>query len=550
MKRTLTLLMLIFLAVALQAQTDALLNRLDSLLDHADDIYAQKEAHINMLKRSIGHQDNARTRLAAYDQLFEEYHFFQFDSAMVYVDKSIALADSFGDNYHQAKSRINKASLLSIGGLYAEATSLLAEVDTASLDPLLCFQYASTLYFIYLYWADYCSDQYYAPNYRDLAVANLRRAVALLPKDDKRYDYFLGEYYIYVDRDDKKALNHYFRALKTVPADSRWYAMASFAVANNYSANGDMDRYEVFLLHSCISDLLACNRENLSLQDLAMHLFHKDDDHIKRAERYVSFAMDDAKAYNNRLRILELSQKLPTIVSTYREKLSTQNSYLRGALWLISALLLFFMVLLYFYVRANRQLSLHRHELSDSNALLSSLNGQLNELNGRLRDTNTRREQLAKLYIDLCAKYIDRLAKFEVLVCRKIKAGQVNDLLSTASSSRLSEEDATTFLRRFDAAFLDLYPSFVTEFNALLRNDAQVEVRNNGQLTTELRIFALVRLGVKESSEIAALLFYTPRTIYNYRSSFKNRAIHRDTFEDDVANLCKIIHTGTKAEKD
>ena len=131
---------------------------------------------------------------------------------------------------------------------------------------------------------------------------------------------------------------------------------------------------------------------------------------------------------------------------------------MRFALFGVSILFAFVVVLLYFYSRQNRLLARHRHELSESNNLLSSLNDKLNTLNSRLLDTNSRRERLAKLYIDLCAKYIDRLSKFETLVKRKIKVGQVNDLLNTASSSRLSEEDAATFMNSFDTAFLDLYP--------------------------------------------------------------------------------------------
>ena len=170
------------------------------------------------------------------------------------------------------------------------------------------------------------------------------------------------------------------------------------------------------------------------------------------------------------------------------------------------------------------------------------LNNKLHTLNARLIDTNRRREHLAKIYIDLCANFIDRLGKFEMLVRRKIKANQIKDLLTMASSTKMTEEDASTFFNSFDKAFLDLYPTFVDEFNALLTPDEQTVKHKNGtHLTTEQRIFALIRLGVTESSEIAALLFYTPRTIYNYRSAVKAKAINRDTFEQDVAKLCTVI---------
>lgn len=537
---------ILFIATATSSMADTngeLIQRIDSIIDNITQIYGKKQARIDFYKSMAHKSQKPETLLSAYDKLYDEYFVFQFDSAMVYADKAITLADRIGDKFHHDKCRIEKASLLGVGGLYGEAVALLDEIDSTHLDNELRFDYTIAYYFIYTYWADYCHDYYYSPRYHERANNYLKQAVTMLRPTDSYYNFFWGEYYIYVERNDKRALEHYFKTLSTAPVESRWYAMASYAIANNYSANNNNNKYEEYMLRACISDLLNCTRENLAMQDLAMYLFKKGDDNILLAERYINFAMDDAKNYNNRLRIIEISQKLPVIVSTYREKLSSQNNIMRFALFGVSILFAFVVVLLYFYSRQNQLLARQRHELSESNNLLSSLNDKLNTLNSRLLDTNSRRERLAKLYIDLCAKYIDRLSKFETLVKRKIKVGQVNDLLNTASSSRLSEEDAATFMNSFDTAFLDLYPSFVDEFNALLRTDEQIVPSHKGRLTTELRIYALIRLGVKESSEIAALLFYTPRTIYNYRSAIKSRAINRETFECDVEQLCRVIHS-------
>ena len=537
---------ILFIATATSSMADTngeLIQRIDSIIDNITQIYGKKQARIDFYKSMAHKSQKPETQLSAYDKLYDEYFVFQFDSAMVYADKAITLADRIGDKFHHDKCRIEKASLLGVGGLYGEAVALLDEIDSTHLDNELRFDYTIAYYFIYTYWADYCHDYYYSPRYHERANNYLKQAVTMLRPTDSYYNFFWGEYFIYVERNDKRALEHYFKTLSTAPVESRWYAMASYAIANNYSANNNNNKYEEYMLRACISDLLNCTRENLAMQDLAMYLFKKGDDNILLAERYINFAMDDAKNYNNRLRIIEISQKLPVIVSTYREKLSSQNNIMRFALFGVSILFAFVVVLLYFYSRQNQLLARQRHELSESNNLLSSLNDKLNTLNSRLLDTNSRRERLAKLYIDLCAKYIDRLSKFETLVKRKIKVGQVNDLLNTASSSRLSEEDAATFMNSFDTAFLDLYPSFVDEFNALLRTDEQIVPSHKGRLTTELRIYALIRLGVKESSEIAALLFYTPRTIYNYRSTIKSRAINRETFECDVEQLCRVIHS-------
>ena len=165
----------------------------------------------------------------------------------------------------------------------------------------------------------------------------------------------------------------------------------------------------------------------------------------------------------------------------------------------------------------------------------------LHLVNDQLVDTNKKREGLASIYIDLCAKYIDKLGKYQTLVKRKIKANQAQELLQTISSTRISEEDAATFLNRFDKAFLELYPTFVDEFNALLQEDGRIQQKSPLSLNTELRTFALIRLGVKNTADIAGLLFLSPQTIYNCRSVIRNRAISKDTFDEDVQKLCAVI---------
>lgn len=162
---------------------------LDSLLDNISQIYKQKEASINTYKGIMDKDKSTATLLSVYDKLFNEYYVYQFDSAMVYVDKSIELADKTANQFYHDKSRIEKASLLAIGGLYGEAMSLLDEIDFSSLTPSLSFNYTITKYYIYMYWSDYCHDAIYAPKYRQKAAEFLKQAVGLLSKNDKRYNF-------------------------------------------------------------------------------------------------------------------------------------------------------------------------------------------------------------------------------------------------------------------------------------------------------------------------------------------------------------------------
>ena len=543
-KRTVSIFIMIFsFAILSSANNSALLQKLDSVIEASETIVAEKNKKIAMLKQMAAKENNTALLLERYCELSEEYYVFKFDSAKVYVEKGLALAKKVQNSRYIVTNTIMKAKLLSIGGLYSEAINTLNTIEQDSLgEQNMTFDYNIAYSTIYSYWADYCNDDTYSPIYRERSNAYLKTAIANIDKNNAAYDYYMGEYHVYVDKDDDKALKHYFRTLEKNGMTSRVYAMASFAIANNYSAHENMEKYEEYLIKASICDILCCTKENLAIQDLAMHLFKQDNENIERARVYINTAMEDAKSYNNRLRILEISQKLPIIVSTYHNRLTTQNSTLMYAVWGISLLVVTMIVLLYFFVRQNKLLSKRRHELHVSNHMLTETNERLNRANEQLLDTNRKREGLAKLYIDLCAKYIDKMAKFQVMVQRKIKANQINELMSYVSSSRLNYEDADTFMKRFDEAFLNLYPSFVTEFNALLKEDEQVITKNPHSLTTELRIFALIRLGVKESSEIAALLYYTPRTIYNYRSAFKNKAIDRESFEERVCMLCTVIN--------
>lgn len=217
----------------------------------------------------------------------------------------------------------------------------------------------------------------------------------------------------------------------------------------------------------------------------------------------------------------------------YQQRNEERNRRLRASLAGIGILAASLLVSLFFIRKQYRQLVLKKAELSQSNRQLTILNQQL-------INTNKIRESYVGLCLDLCAAYIEKLSRYRELVQRTIKARQVNDLLKTVTSTRLTAGEAVTFFTRFDTAFLELYPDFICQFNVLLREDARIVPKHRQSLTTGLRIFALIRLGMKDSSEIATLLFYSPQTIYNYRSAMKNKALHRETFEQDVMKLCTL----------
>lgn len=557
MKRSLLYILFLLLPTTLSAgsKTQQLQQKLDNLLEQRNALIDNKNKEINRLKKNLTTSENTLKRLQTYEQLFEEYYVFQFDSAMTYLNKGIKLAKETQNTYYYNSNTISKAELLSIGGLYNEAIHEIEHVDTTVLGKAQHFDYYFSLFRIHTYWADFCNDKTYTPTHRLKAQDYLKKAMPFCDETDKTYEYYLGEYAVFVLNNPQAARAHYIKAIKQLPQNSRFYAMSCFALSGSYGNEGNTEKQEEFLLLSSIADIENCTMENFALQNLAMYIFEHNKDELDRAQQYIQTALEDAHFYNNRLRIIEISSKLPVIVSSYQQTLNQRNKVQMTAITVISLLLLFLLSAVFYIVKQTKRLSLQQQELQKNNNQLSELNRQQKELNTQLHDlnallvdTNRKRERLAKLYIDLCAKYIARLKKQQTLVKRKIKANQTTELLSQLSSERLSEEDAATFLSRFDKAFLDLYPDFTEELNSLLLPEGQIQNKSTDELTTEQRIMALIRLGVKESAEIADLLFYSPQTIYNYRSVLKGKAINKETFEEEVMKLCRVIGKSTSTQ--
>lgn len=555
MRRFSLLTLLLLFSATTFADNRQLLDKLDEAISQKTTYLQTKEDRISLLKRKEVSETDSTAILEILDELYTEYYVFKFDSAMTYANKGMALAIKQNDKHYMTLFSIHLAEILTLGGMYSEAVIHLDGIDRSAVETDTMFKLYYSYFSVYSYWSDYCHDQVFSPLYREKANDYLRQAMLYATESDPLYKFYQGERMVYVEPDSEKARKFYLSVMDTSPEGSRIYAMASYALAGNYMVGGDEDKYEEYLVKAALSDLKSCTMENLALQTLAVFLFQKGEEHIERAERYINVSMEDAKFYNNRLRILEISRNLPQIMTSYQDVTERQNRHLRYAIGFISLLVIGLLLTSYYIYRQNRKLNVRRYELAESNNQLTDLNAQLaesnqqqadlnnqlQELNQRLVYTNKHREGLASIYIDLCAKYIDKLAKYQTLVKRKIKAHQEQELLQTISSTRISEEDAATFLTRFDKAFLELYPTFVEEFNALLTEDGRIQQKSPHTLTTELRTFALIRLGVKNTADIAGLLFLSNQTIYNCRSVTKNKAINKETFDGDVMHLCTVI---------
>lgn len=551
MNRFLLILFLFLLPSSVHADNRWLLLRLDSALSAKPEAKRQKMRTIDLLRSSLAKAPDDDRALRVYDDLYTEYHVYSYDSAAFYLKRGLALARKDNDTYYIQLFSIRKVELLSIAGLYSEAERLASAIDYHRLEPSLRFSYYIALFDLYRNLAEYCYDDDYSPSYRAFSYSCLQKSMMYLPHDKGLRYYYLGDLAKFVKHDRTLARYYYKKAVASTKEGTRIHAMSCYVLAQNYKQSYGMkgeQLYEEYMIKAAVSDAKSLIMDNLALQKLAILFYKRGQGDIRRAQRYILEALSDAKLYNSRLRILEVSHNLPTIINHYQGAMNKQNHDLKITIIVISILVVVLFVFLSLFYRQNKKLAFSHlrqreatRQLKVSYENQEQLNVKLTKLNEQLADTNRKRDELSKLFIDLCDKFITRLAKYQTLVIRKIKAGQVQQLLAFSNSSRLSEEGSEVFYHKFDKAFLTLYPTFVEEFNGLLRADAKIRPKQEGTLTNDMRVYALIRLGVKESSEISNLLFYSPRTVYNYRSQMKNRAIIRDTFEDDVRKLCTVM---------
>lgn len=491
-----------------------------------------KEARIDSLRQTIRPGMSASTLYQLYDQIFEEYYVYRSDSALFYVDQAEKMAIRLNDLQKQQQCIINRSLLLATTGYFSQALEQLNEINRAQVDSTMLLSYYTAYEWVYSVWSEYSNDDVYAPQFRKKEILYNDSMLHVLPEESNEYYYWKGELKARTGN-QLEAQQAYEKALQGLAVNTRLYACVTCGLAFAHKRQGNFREYEKYLILSSISDNTCPLKENLSMQELAMFLYETSDQELEKANRYLNYSMEDAMFYNNRLRMLEIARKFPSIVSSYQQKSNDKSERLTRAICFISLLSLLLAVSIFYIYRQMQQLGKQRKAVTH-------MNNQLTELNNELLRTNHIREEYVSLFLDLCAAYIDKLNRYQDLVKRKVKAKQTEDLAKLANN-KMSENDAKHFFVNFDTTFLTLYPNFIKEFNALLREGEEIIPQKGEILNTELRIFALVRLGIKDSSRIATLLFYSPQTIYNYRTAVRNRAHDRESFEEKVKQLCPTI---------
>ena len=504
----------------------AILDELDAAIARKHEFHARKDARIADLRRRLALAADSLQQYALCKELSDEYQHYQADSAVYYLNRRAALLPLEGHPELADEVAINRAAVLGVMGLYADALHLLQRVDAARLDNDLRMTYYHACRTCYGWLADYtiehrvkCRYLQQTDLYRDSIALNATRQ---LDRD--------------IVRAEKAALGgHPDEAISLLERlyretdDLKILSYLDYTLYEAYVAKADTARQVYYLARTALHDMERSVREYASLHKLARLLYEQGD--IDRAYAYLNCSMEDAVACHARLRSLEVTEVYPIIDRAYREKVDHERAVVTGLLIGISLLALLLVGAVVYLYRWMKKLAAMRRDLYQANRSLHAANLSL-EQTGRIKEVYIAR------YLDRCVVYLDKLEQYRRSLEKLAMASKTDALFKAIRSDQFLRDERKAFYRDFDKSFLDLFPHFVERFNNLLQEDGRITPKAGELLNTELRIFALIRLGVTDTNSIAHFLGYSLATVYNYRSKMRNKAVgDKDRFEQEVMGI-------------
>jgi len=536
------ILMVSFTSVAQDRDLEELYQQIDEAIAESPRFVAQREAKITSARHAY-EQAVGQQKYEEGFRLYELYRPFVSDSAIYFLRECIALAEQQNDHAASIRCRSLLAIRCSNIGLYDEALNILDSIHPGNgLDKSVLGTYYEAYNNVYGELSYYTRLDDMRQSYQEKEQRFKQLMFEYLPSTSescllRREQAAQAEGRL----EESMAINDEW--MKTVEPGSHPYALAALYRYIEYKLQRDTTQMMYWLTESVLADIRNAAMDQGSMWELANELMLSGD--VDRASRYISYTSDCANRYGSRQRNWQIAPLLSHIANEYKLQSQRTTSQLWVTLAVISVLALLLLGALFFVHRRNTQLHAARNDLKASNLQLSvqkdelaALNAQLSTLNSQLTESNRVKEEYIGRFMSLCAQYIDKLDNYRKMVNKKMKNKELDELFQLSKSTELKEKELDELYENFDHVFLHLFPNFIDDFNALLQPEMQIHPKQENRLTTDIRLFALIRLGFEDSSKIAEFLHYSVNTIYNYRARIKNGALgNREQFEKQVKEL-------------
>ena len=544
MKRLLFTIIFTLVALVASASTrlDDLLAELDAQLQQRNGYRANREQRIaSLMSMKSAEGLSAEHNYTLNQQLIDEYVTFQADSAITYFQQNLALAHEMRNKSLIAVTSIDLAHFYASTGFYFEASQLLDMVDTLSLNKKQLVDYYITQHKLNDELSLYSNDEVQSHRSMQLTTYYSRRIIATAEKGS--YPSLRAHLWLFMrQNDDANAALTAERMMEVVPELSREWATAAFMRGLVAQQMGDDALYMEWMIRSSIIDMRLGIRDYAALKSIADYCTHYD---IERSMRYMRVMMEDVQAFNSRLRPWQDAMIWPEIEKGYHDYTERVAATQMRYIYLLVAMVVVVIVLLLYLMMQNRKLkdirrkmSLTNDQLNTSVEDLQQVALRLTELNAQIAEANQVKEEYIGVFMQVCSEYIDKMVAERRHIVKSLRNGKADDVRKELESSRLEAEELKHLYNLFDSTFLRLYPTFVEELNSLLAEESRITLKQGEFLNTQLRIFALIRLGINDTPRIATLLHCSLSTIYNYRSRIRyNAQISREDFEKRILTI-------------
>lgn len=524
---------------------DSILNELDNVLERRDTHFMKREYRIDSLRSELGHvsPESIRFRYDIYEKIFDEYKSYQSDSSLAYAKRMYDTAMLIGSPEIMVKAQSSLIFSHISSGVFTDALEVAKQVDLSNVSNevkghfyFLCIRlYADISNFV---------DKTFSDKNAKLSHAYSDSVMAYLPLTSYEAQYAsLFKTMSKMSVDEKIEVST--KLLSRTDIDLAEKAMISSIIADFYFEKGDKNNTMYFKAQSAIQDVLSAKHETTSKRDLAFLVYETGD--VDRASKYIGVALEDANFYNARHRKMEISSVLPIIDQARYIAVNKEKTILWWAFGFIATLLVALAIMWWRNIKQTRQLAESHRTIEQRNAEIEVANRQIAEHNERLKETNAKLRESVKIkdeYIGygfyLNSEYIRKMESLYKLVNRKLVARQYDDLKISLKESDLRKEKEM-MQREFDRIFLRLFPSFIESYNALFAPDDLPNDFDGKTMTSEMRIFALIRLGITDCSNIASFLNYSVNTVNTYKTKAKNRSVvPNDQFEAKIMEIRSI----------
>lgn len=541
----------LFVCLPLRVQSECLSScknyyylKVDSVLSHKADYKKNLETNIKSLREKLAKAKSNEETYLFNKLLYDAYRTYVSDSALIYLNRNYLLAQRCKKIDWLTETLLNEAYVYAATGLLDESEKALQEVVRYPMNKTTKVAY----YIQRIYQLNHL-DNYLSTNHKS-EISQLCDSIIAIEKDPMQNAYLWARYWR--DNDTKKA--NEVKMLISEKLDSKkdmnaqWYGNLAFALAMLHRSEGDMNNFVKYMALSAISDIQMVNRDIPSLQILAMEAFNDGD--IRHAYSFLKYKLDVHSEFPERVQASTLLGYMQKIYDKTQEKYAVDRKFKQrmiGILVVMSIILL--LALIYIYILLRKQVASRRQlqkqnqaldinvaelekvyqQLEEVNDKLKHINSQVMQANSLLTEANFIKEEYIGNLFAICSRYITKIDELRKMTFRKLQVKQYNELINLLENSdSFIHDEIQELYKTFDATFLKIYPDFLKDFNSLLRPEERIVLRKDELMNNDLRIYALVRLGITNSTKIAEFLHISAQTVYNSRMKMRNKAIISD----------------------